>query len=519
MHLEAPTELSGSTALLDLTWSTNSELRLTGGASVSVVRAQVEGLLRVGPSATFSAHSAAFTSGGLTLENRGRVILRRARIQGAEGIEHREGTAVLRDLWIESSGAADAPRDGLRQLGGTLDLRRAQIFGASRVGLLIDGQEARAHVEDSAVVGTTSFADQVPQWGGNGVRLAHQARAQLRRVVADESAEVGIGVEGGAVLDGRDLLILGTRSNHARGLVGALLVWSATHSLDRVEIVESTIYGAHFSRSAGQIRDLRVEDNRLNAARNGGEAVLLSEAQASLQRAEIVGGTRFGVTVGQLSGELLPSQVLLEDLEIRGTRAAEDEAASALWIRDAAEVTVRRIRVRETEAAGIRCGASSPTHIEDLDFGILDPSRQAARALGLELVSFRGSYPEVHLHRAQLIGASRAGIEVEVGHLQAEDLRIAQVAQFAGSAACRMDAKADALPGQLHLRRFVFSEATAGVILEGGLLDLDQGALSDLSLGIQLINTPDATNGLNVRLGPAVTFRRVIEHLDPKLQR
>jgi len=349
--------------------------------------------------------------------------------------------------------------------------------------------------------------------------LAHQARAQLRRVVTDESAEVGIGAEDGAVLDGQDLLILGTRSNHHRGLVGALLVWSATHSLDRVEIVESTIYGAHFTRSFGRIRDLLVEDNRHNLGRNGGEAVLFSEAQASLQRAEIVGGTRFGVTVGQLSGEFVPSQVLLEDLEIRGTRAAGDEAASALWIRDASEVTVRRIRLRETEVTGVRCGASSATHIEDLDFGILDPSRQTARALGLELVSFRGSYPQVHLRRAQLVGASRAGIEVEVGQLQAEELRVAQVAQFAGSAACRMDAKTDAPPGQLHLRRFVLSDATAGVILEGGLLDLDQGALSDLSLGIQLINTPDAANGLNVQLGPALTFRRVTERLDPQLQR
>jgi len=267
--------------------------------------------------------------------------------------------------------------------GGRIDASHAVVRDASRVAVQVASPTSSIALQDVEILETKSTPSTKAQ--GRGVSIADGATASMARVRVQDARDLGVIVEGGAMLTAEDLTVLDVVEELDRGLGGRgiSVQQGSRFTADRVLVERATEVAAVFTSSSRvEVRDLALRaTRRLPKTRSWGMGLFVADgADVKVDRIAVegafgagvltaLGGAKATLTHASISnvvpfektGEFGAGLVAAVDatLAVRRARvtnvAMAGAAAMTTAALDLAEVSIRRVaeaKVRLVDAQG-----------------------------------------------------------------------------------------------------------------------------------------------------------------------
>ena len=353
-------------------------------------------------------------------------------------------TGCLVEDTVKPAGATSA-QGALALLGGALELRGCALSGSDESGVVVQGDGSTATLEDVAILDTRAGDERL----GRGLVVQVGGDALLKRGLVARSLDTGVFVAEGGRLIAEDLTVAETLGQE--GDPGAGRGINAQRG-GRLELTRGWVEG---SRSGGvfvggiaasaTLEDLTITRTRVTS--DGLAALEIQNAvEVTLRRVKVLDSERVAVMFGPYA------QVDAEDLCVAMTREVDDLAAGLRV--GGARATVRRLQVDPGHIYGVLVGAPDYETELTLEDGVVSgPAVGIAALFGRESV----------LKRVRIDAFSFGGLLLGEGAVvRAEDLHVAD------GTAVVLERGYD-LPG--HFGRGVEVYSGARLTVERGLIE------------------------------------------------
>ncbi len=264
--------------------------------------------------------------------------------------------------------------------------------------------------------------------GGDGSGAAPFARLDDALAAAPPGATIGLS-EGTYSIAGslrRDVTLVGACASGTRISLPMVLDPGSTRthavviaagrvslrrlSIDGVSLAGSTMTELRASRvRGGDIALLMEDDAQLNAESviigddEGDDAagVVVRGGRATLAHTAILGAKGVGVAVG------FGASFTLTDGVIAYTTSADGRAATGIFTRDQAHVTLQRVAIRETTGAAIEASVGTRVDLTDVAISDIHPEPNSGEG-GFGVVALAGA--EIHARRLRVERVEQSGI-------------------------------------------------------------------------------------------------------------
>jgi hypothetical protein len=374
----------------------------------------------------------------------GTLVLRRAMIEGASG----GGTLLSSGAHAEIADVTyrDLPTRAITaQVGATALLERVAMLRVAGVAINANNGGTTLEIRDLAIddVGVSGIET------GRGVGLGEGASIEAAGLYVSNTGENGVFVtDEGSSATLSDVVFASLGGRGLNGQRGAVVTAERVRMDQLAEIAVLSSTGARVT----------VRDVAIHAGERGFRAQL--GAELTVQRASV----RDGAGAVAIAGS--PETVVtLEDLDVENVAGNADRYGMALAVFDGSDVTVRRMRVRNTTGLGLLVhGAEARAAVEDVDIAAVAPLDDGLEGYGVLAVSGVLDATRLRVADCRAFGVGTAlGARVTLRDLAVRGTRVEEATGLWGRG-MSMEGPGD----QIVIERGTFEDSVSVGVFAGG---------------------------------------------------
>ncbi len=227
---------------------------------------------------------------------------------------------------------------------GGVSIEAAELRGATRAGLVVNGVGRWAWLDGSSITGTVAEADV-----GSGISVGDGASLELSGTTVADNDGIGILASGtGTVLDVRDSTVDRNGGGVATAFAGGIVIVNAVvATLERVTLSQNVFSGIDVSGEGPEVHasDLVVAGTRAHQELAAG--LRFHSGDVTVSNSQVRGGDGFGLVAFTGAYDLL-------DVHVTGVARRRDGAGgigACLEVNSA--TTIERLVATENEVAGL----------------------------------------------------------------------------------------------------------------------------------------------------------------------